>query len=123
MSRILFLTSRMMQGYGVDLAVHRLALEFKKRGHRISVLCQKSDGTFNGYPIEVVSPRIASVEAFARVVKANVVVAHASPFYEMLPELKGRYRVFSWEYGDPPPQLFPDAAKRAAIKQYKVENV
>jgi len=123
MSRILFLTSRMLPGYGVDLAVHNLALELKKRGHRIAVLCLESDGSLRGYPIEIVPPRIDYIRAYARAFKAQVIVAHTSPFYEMLPALKARHRVFAWEYGDPPPQLFPDAARRAALKHFKVPHV
>ena len=123
MSHILFLTSRMLPGYGVDLAVHNLALELKKRGHRIAVVCPESDGSFRGYPIEILPARIDYIRGYARAFKAQVIVAHTSPFYEMLPTLKARYRVFAWEYGDPPPQLFPDAAQRSAVKQFKVPRV
>lgn len=123
MSSILFLTHRMLRGYGVDVAVHNLALEVKKRGHRITVLCEASDGSFDGYPIEVLPATMDNVEACARVLKAHVLVAHTSPFYEMLPALRARYRVFACEYGDPPPELFPDAAGRSAVKQFKVASV
>jgi glycosyltransferase involved in cell wall biosynthesis len=123
MSRILFLTSRMLPGYGVDLAVHNIALQLKRRGHRIAVVCLGSDGSFCGYPIEILPARIDYIRAYARAFKAEVIVAHTSPFYEMLPALKARYRVFAWEYGDPPPELFPDAARRLAVKQFKVPNV
>jgi glycosyltransferase involved in cell wall biosynthesis len=123
MSGILFLTARMLQGYGVALAVHNLALQLKQRGHRISVFCPESDGSFHGYPIERQPVRVEIVEAYARATKAQVIVAHTSPFYEMLPALRARYRVFAWEYGDPPPELFPDAALRSADKESKLKSV
>ena len=88
MSRFLFLSRRMMLGYGVDLEVHEVASQLVAFGHRVTVLCLDTDGTHGGYPVqELLFASVEEVELNARRFRPDVIVAFTSPFFEILPML------------------------------------
>ena len=45
MKTVLFLTYRMMLGFGVDVVVHQVSMRLRKRGYRIVVGCIEAAGT------------------------------------------------------------------------------
>jgi len=51
--RIAFITRRMILGYGVDLAIHELALRLCGLGHSVDVWTPTADGTYEGQPYRV----------------------------------------------------------------------
>src|SRR5438094_7117369 len=121
MARILFLTSRMLQGFGVDLAVHYLSTALTARGHQVAVVCADADHhartvfALHRLPID-----LAAVVAYAEAFRPSAIVAHTSPYYEMLPRLRAQHHVYAWEHGDPPAHFFEDREKRQAIKDAKI---
>jgi glycosyltransferase involved in cell wall biosynthesis len=123
MKTVLFLTYRMMLGFGVDVVVNQVAMRLQRRGYRVVVGCIDSDSTgFGDLPIKRIRPTAKDVCNLARRVEASVVVAHTSPFFELLPELPASMARWAWEHGDPTPGLFDkDRTERRRIKQRKAD--
>ncbi|HEX6242431.1 MAG TPA: glycosyltransferase family 4 protein [Polyangiales bacterium] len=121
MKTVLFLTYRMMLGFGVDVVVHQVSKRLRQRGYRVVVGCIEADAKgFGDLPIERIKPSADAVGALAQRCGAHVLVAHTSPFFELLPELGTQFPCWAWEHGDPTPSLFTkDAAERQRIKDRK----
>jgi glycosyltransferase involved in cell wall biosynthesis len=123
MKTVLFLTYRMMLGFGVDVVVNQVSIRLRKRGYRVVVGCIEADPAgFGNLQIERIRPTAEEVRALVQRTSASVVVAHTSPFFELLPELAGQASCWAWEHGDPTPSLFDkDRAERQRIKDRKRE--
>ncbi|MFT3928217.1 MAG: glycosyltransferase family 4 protein [Myxococcales bacterium] len=120
MKTVLFLTLRMKMGFGVDVVVGQLSRLLIQRGHRVVVGCIESEPGFEGVQIEHVRATESDVAALASRVDASVIVAHTSPFFELLPGLTDRWPCWAWEHGDPTPALFDgDRDARAKVKALK----
>jgi glycosyltransferase involved in cell wall biosynthesis len=121
MKTVLFLTYRMMLGFGVDVVVHQVSRRLLRRGYRVVVGCLEFEPGFADLEIEQVQPNAHEVRRLAKRVNATVVVAHTSPFLELLPELQPHVPCWAWEHGDPTPALFEkDGAERQQIKNRKM---
>lgn len=124
MSSLLLLAVRMVRGYGVDLVVANVAQRLADMGQTVTVGCMEKDGTYGALRVERVDPTADAVARLADEVGATLVVAHTSPFFEVLPQLAGRYAVWAWEFGDPTPAFFDtDGAERQRQKEHKARNV
>jgi glycosyltransferase involved in cell wall biosynthesis len=124
MAHVLFLTARMLRGYGVDLAVHELANALTRRGHNVTVAAANvQQYGRRAYVLHCLPAQPSAVIAYVEALRPDVVVAHTSPYYEMLPELCDAFPVYAWEYGDPPPHLFNDCDKRQRVKDGKKQEV
>ena len=120
MKHVLFLTYRMQLGYGVDVVVHHLALELAKRGYRSTIACLEAEPGFEGVDVVRIRATAGAVRRLAEKLQPVAIVAHTSPFFELLPEL-AEYPCWAWEHGDPTPSFFErDAAERQRIKERKV---
>src|SRR5262249_2615522 len=119
-SRFLFLTLRMTAGWGVAVAVHNLALRLVELGHLVRVGCLETDGSFHGYPILTVPADVGEVRRLAAAEGDPIVIAHTSPYFELLPNLARSLQCWAMEYGDPTPSFFvEDAPQRELIKRSK----
>ena len=107
---VLMLTPRMRMGYGVSEAIAALATAMQPHGVDSVVGTPESDGHFTDVPVFRVRADTESVLDLAARVGATVVMAHGSPFFEVLPDLTGRVRTIAYEYGDPTPEMFADDA-------------
>ena len=124
MSRLLFLAVRMKMGFGVSVAIHEVAERLSRRGHSVTIGCLDADASVDqSYKVVRLDGNLeASVLALADASQADAVVAHTSPFFELLPVIRHGYRTWAWEYGDPTPQLFAqDGRRRERIQRYKME--
>lgn len=124
MSHVLFMTQRMMRGFGVDVAVHNVGMQLRRLGHDVTIACVETDGTYRGLRVVRVPPEPRAIENLATSIGASLVVAHTTPFFELLPALKPRFACWAWEYGDPTPELFSDDCDaRARVKTHKQQVV
>lgn len=108
-------------GFGVSVVVHEVARRLIARGIPAMVGCVRAEGTFAEVPVRRVRPDAAAVQRIARRFGATHVVAHTSPYFELLPELQG-LQTWVWEHGDPDPAFFPDPADRAAREAQKAHK-
>ena len=123
MSHVLFLTYRMKRGFGVDVEVSNLAAELRKKGLNISIGCMDMDGEYPDSAAFQIAANAATVRRIARKMGVDIIVAHTSPFFEILPDLAADFRVYALEYGDPTPELMSDCEDRRKTKINKLKNV
>jgi len=123
--RILFLAERMAMGFGVAVVIENLAEELARRGHCVdvgSIHWDRNQG--RNFQVHVLSANAASVHKLASDLQSEYVIAHTSPFFEVLPQMPGPYERWVWEHGDPTPELFPfDGTERRRIAESKRINV
>lgn len=112
-------------GFGVAVVIDNLAQALASRGHRVDVGCVHWDQKQgHNYQVHVVDVNAASLHKLASELQSEYVIAHTSPFFELLPQLSGPYQRWVWEHGDPTPELFPfDGMERRHIAENKHQNV
>lgn len=108
---VLMLTPRMRMGYGVSEAIASLASAMSTHGVRTVVGTPENDGHFDQLAVVRAKADPESVLDLAARHGASVVMAHGSPFFEVLPALRGQVRTIAYEYGDPTPEMFDDDAE------------
>lgn len=124
MSTLLYLTYRMQAGFGVDVVVANLAQQLLPLGTRVVVGCLEDDGSYPHIPTHTLKPTLEAVTALAEQVQPDAIVAHTTPFFELLPQLQRRWPCWAWEHGDPSPEFFDhDIAERQRIKEHKQQHV
>lgn len=121
--KILMAAPVMARGFGLPEVIAALVPELTALGVPCEVACLSSDGLFTGFPIHEVDPTGEAVLALARQIGADVVIAHGSPFFEVLPDLRPHLRTVVYEHGEPPPVLFDDEVDRAERARYKEAHV
>ena len=121
--KILMAAPVMARGFGLPEVIAALVPELAALGVPCEVACLSSDGLFTGFPIHEVEATPEAVLALARRIGADVVIAHGSPFFEVLPGLRPQVRTVAYEHGEPPPVLFDDEADRAERARYKEAHV
>ena len=125
MKSVLFLTYRLTLGYGVDVAVQNIAAQLRRRGVEVTIGALEISPHYEAAN----HVQVAADEAVLRNLAANLpqpclVVAHTSPFFELLPALANEFEVWAYEYGDPTPELFDhDADLRRRIVEHKQIHV
>lgn len=121
---VLMLTPRMLMGYGVSEAIATLAVAMQPHGVHTIVGTPESDGHFAKVPVVRAKAEAEAVLDLAARHGASVVMAHGSPFFELLPELTGQVRTIAYEYGDPTAEMFDDdAVLRREIAEAKKSQV
>lgn len=121
---VLFLTVFMQRGFGVAVVIDRLAAELSKHGIKVVVGCLEHDDTIPELEIVTLEPNPDSIAATAKRLGDPIIVAHATPFFEVLPTLADQYRCWAWEHGDPSPEFFAsDRAARQSIIVDKVNHI
>jgi len=98
--RVGIVCERMLTGFGVDLAVDKLAQGLSERGHEVVVYCALEDGTYRdrGYRIRLIPTTPSRVfplteyraRKWARLLdqeNLDVVQVHTFPFFRLLPLL------------------------------------
>lgn len=118
--RVLHLTPVMNMGHGVSEVIAAIWRQWSASGIYTAVGCQGFDGHFEHVPTFEVQPNADSVAELAIRLDCRVVVAHGSPFFEMLPGLPSWFTTVAYEHGDPTPEMFPDDGEaRRAIVEHK----
>jgi len=123
MARLVFLTYRMMQGYGVDVVISQLCARLTASGHQVMIVCAEADGTYPELPIIVAAPHASALRVLLKRLAPDVVLIHSAPYFDRLAALKKalpQIKWVVWEHGDPSPELFVrDRKSREAEKQRK----
>ncbi len=112
--KILMLTPVMLKGHGLPEVVAALIKPLEALGVTCEVGCMESDGSFGDIKVHRIGPATGDVQVLLDWVKADVVIAHGSPYHEVLPHLRGQGMTVAYEHGEPPPEMFElDSAARA----------
>jgi glycosyltransferase involved in cell wall biosynthesis len=122
--RVVMLTYRMSMGFGVDLVVDQLCRSLKNQGFDCVVGCIEHSRPYPHLDIRVL-PRVSrAIVSFVEGLQPAFVIAHTSPFFEVLPLLRGKAVCIGYEHGDPTPALFPhDSLERERTKSAKLRGV
>jgi glycosyltransferase involved in cell wall biosynthesis len=123
--RVLFLAARMGIGYGVTVVIDELSKRLVSEGIDVDIGCLEADDHYRSYPnVFQLDPDPDILMRHIDSHSITHVVAHTSPYFELLPALRGRIKRWVWEHGDPSPELFPsDRAERERIIDNKRRNV
>ena len=121
--KVLMAAPVMARGFGLPEVIAALVPELAALGVPCEAACLSSDGLFTGFPTHEVEATPEAVLALARRIGADVVIAHGSPFFEVLPGLRPHVRTVAYEHGEPPPVLFDDEADRAERARYTEAHV
>jgi glycosyltransferase involved in cell wall biosynthesis len=105
----------MKLGFGVSEAVAELCRWMEPLGVVAVVGVLGEDRRYPDLDIRRVRPYAADIADVAAQVGATVVVAHGSPYFEVLPALRGRLGTVAYEYGDPTPEMFDDDARARRV--------
>lgn len=123
--RVLFLAARMALGYGVSVVVDELSRRLMSQGFEVDIGCIEADDFCASFPN--LHRLDADSDSLLRHIESNSishVIAHTSPYFEQLPMIKGHFKRWAWEHGDPSPELFPyDCEERQRIIENKRRNV
>jgi glycosyltransferase involved in cell wall biosynthesis len=120
---ILFLTYRMKKGFGVDLVVANIVRHLRKLNISSVVGCIDLDSHYDDLEIIRVPPSVAIVKMIAKKMGVTTIIAHTSPFFEILPDLAQHFKVYAWEHGNPTPQLTSNPRESKILKENKLKNV
>jgi len=113
----------MKKGFGVDLVVANLALGLKEKGVSVLIGCLDLDSHYQDLNVCRIPPIVSIIKRVARQFHIDTIIAHTSPYYELLPDLAKEFKVLIWEYGDTTPALRKDGAIFQSIKDHKVSHV
>ena len=123
---ITFLTYRLSKGYGVDVVVSEQLQYFLHRGYSIRVIVFEQDEYYDHLRRKDRRLHVVRLKSFKDALsllerwRSDVVIAHTPPFFSLLPQLSWPgLRVF-YDYGEPPAELFPDAAEREQTRAEKI---
>jgi len=123
MKHYLFLTYRMVLGYGVDVAISNIVSNLTSFGHQVTIGCLEADGHYSHLDVRRVDPDPASITLLIEELGCDCVIAHTTPFFEVLPLLEPSIQKWALEYGDPTPEFFPlDGVARRHIKEAKIRD-
>lgn len=124
MKSILFLSAMMDQGWGVSLEIGEICRRLRRDGTGAYVAAGRTDGSFDWLGVDLVEPDDQAIRALAARRGVDVIAAHTSPYFEVLPSLSEGFETWAWENGDPTPAFFVDSRReRAAIARHKREAV
>jgi GT2 family glycosyltransferase len=118
--RVLMLSSAHRRGYGVAVVLQLQAQYLTKAGFDIIVggPANPDDLHYDGCTrVTLKTAREAAIYAFRH--EIDCIVAHTPPFFSVVRHLEATIPVVFYDYGEPPPDLFPDAEARLGIEAEK----
>ena len=122
MIKVLLLAYRMAPGFGVSVVVDALAKSLRQQV-TVEIAAFDIEGQWH-CPIHRIAPTPIAVRMLANELAVTHVVAHTSPFFEILPELRDQFICIAWEHGDPTPHLFDhDRQERQRIIHVKQHHI
>lgn len=114
----------MSPGFGVSVVVEQVARRLTALGKPVMIGCLAMEGDFNDIEVRLVPGNLNEFLTWFGHIPFQMVVAHTSPFFEMLPHLVSELPCYAWEHGDPTPDFFDhDQAERSRVVVYKQESV
>ncbi len=118
--KVMMLSITHSRGHGVAVVIDQQVSALIARGHEVVLAghCSSNDFTYGGQPvIEVHDPRSAATLALD--LEVDIIVAHTPPFFGVARWTGAFPPVISYDYGEPPPDLFPDAVARRQVNDIK----
>lgn len=114
--KVMMLSATHAIGHGVAVVVALQAEALVRQGYAVLVAGPRTSNDFPYPGCERVEVHDAlSAATLAAVHSVDVIVAHTPPFFSVA-RWTGNYPpVIAYDYGEPPPDWFPDAAGRRAI--------
>ncbi len=114
--RVMMISATHARGHGVAVVIDLQVRALLARGHEVIVAGHPSaqDFPYHGRTvIEVRDPRSAAT--LAADLEADIIVAHTPPFFGIARWTGAHPPVLAYDYGEPPPDLFSDAAARREV--------
>lgn len=108
----------------MSVVLENLCHQLTPLGFNTVIGCERCDDTFHGLNIVQVPATVEAVEEVAHDIGITDIVAHTSPYFELLPGVSTRWKRWVLEAGDPTPQLFQrDPLSRLNICEAKRRGV
>ena len=110
--RILILSTVYAFGFGVSIVIQQQVLKLIELGYDVVIGGPKRENelVFPGCErVYLQAPREAAI--FAWETDVSLIVAHTPPYFEIPVFIGGHIPVLSYDYGEPPAELFPDPVK------------
>ena len=118
--KVMMLSITHARGHGVAVVIDQQVSALVARGHEVVLAghCSPNDFTYGGRPVlEVHDPR--SVATLALDLEVDIIIAHTPPFFGVTRWTGAFPPVMSYDYGEPPPDLFPDSMARHQLNDIK----
>ncbi|MFN6514481.1 MAG: glycosyltransferase [Nostoc sp. CreGUA01] len=122
---VAFFCARLKKGYGVDLVVATQAQYLAAWGHKVKIYTLVNDGFFTSSfsqigNIEVITLSTFRLNSTVSKIVCDVAIAHTDPFFELVLKMNSYVTKIAWDYGEPPPELFPEQVEqRKAQKEFR----
>ncbi len=114
--KIMVLSSTYAIGHGVAVVIDLQVRELMRRGHQIVLVGRRSENDYRYDGIEIIEmqdPR--SIATLAIDSQVDIIVAHTPPYFSVSRWVGVYPPVIAYDYGEPPPRFFPDAAARREV--------
>ena len=114
--RLLMLSSTFQVGHGVAVVAEVLARQLQEDGCTVFIGAPKAPHELPWLPgqrFDVLDPVTAA--QLAADLDVDVVMAHTPPCYGVFRTLPTHIAGIAYDYGEPPPDLFPDALERRLV--------
>jgi GT2 family glycosyltransferase len=118
--RLLMLSVSHEVGYGVAVVLRQQSVDLARRGFEVFIggPCGRNEFIYEGcHRVYLDDPREAACFAFENDV--DCIMAHTPPFFSIVRWLGSWPRSIIYDYGEPTPELFPDAAARRDVNAEK----
>ena len=122
--RVAILIIRHKPGFGVGVVVHAQAIALIEAGWKVTVYAMEYEPGFHEkppYKVVIVPQPTPFFIGHLKYAGFDCVIAHTTPFFEILASLSPFTTAIAYEHGDPTPSLFGAAEVhiRQQIKDYK----
>ncbi|SIO25867.1 glycosyltransferase [Paraburkholderia phenazinium] len=118
--RVMMLSSTHARGHGVAVVINLQVRALRARGHEVIIaggLGEKDFDYGDCQKVAVYDPRSAAT--IASELGVDLIVAHTPPFFDVARWTGAFPPVLAYDYGEPPPEFFPDAVARQEVLDHK----
>ena len=123
--KVLMLVGRMSMGFGVSVVIAELSKQLARLDVDVTVGTMDLDSFYTD-DCHILKMDADSYVIGKYIAEHNIdcVIAHTTPYFELLPQINEEVIKWAWEHGDPTPSLFPhDEVERANIAANKLKYV
>jgi GT2 family glycosyltransferase len=118
--RVLMLSSTYARGHGVAVVIEQQVAALIRVGHEVILAGYRSPRDFDFAGRDVIEVHdVRDAATLACQLAVDVIVAHTPPFFSITRWTGAYPPTIVYDYGEPPPDLFPDAQARRAVQMEK----
>jgi GT2 family glycosyltransferase len=122
--RVMMLSVTHAIGHGVAVVMSMHAAALVRQGYEVLIGGPKTPNDFPYPDCERVEVHDAlSAATLAAVHGVDLIIAHTPPFFSVARWTGGHPAVIAYDYGEPPPEWFPDTAERQVILTEKDQSL